>query len=199
MSNISKIKLTSGEYDVKDASAVSNVTRNGDTITVTKRSGASSTYSAKSILPSAVNIDGISFTGGAGIHHYGTCPTGGSTANKVVTLTGTFTLGTGAKIFVNFANANTASSPTLNVNSTGAKNIYYRGVRITTNSNKTLLAGVCEFVYDGTQWHLIGNSLLDSPSFVGTPTAPTAGSETSTTQIATTEFVANAIGDALTA
>ena len=42
-----------------------------------------------------------------------------------------FTLATGAKICVKFTVTNTASSPTLNVNSTGAKAIYYRGAAIT--------------------------------------------------------------------
>lgn len=36
----------------------------------------------------------------------------------------------------------------------------------------------------------------DSPAFTGTPTAPTAPSGTSTTQLATTEFVSNAMGTA---
>lgn len=35
---------------------------------------------------------------------------------------------------------------------------------------------------------------LESPAFTGTPTAPTASTGTSTTQIATTEFVANTVG-----
>lgn len=34
----------------------------------------------------------------------------------------------------------------------------------------------------------------DSPAFTGTPTAPTAAAGTSTTQLATTEFVSNAVG-----
>lgn len=34
-----------------------------------------------------------------------------------------------------------------------------------------------------------------SPALTGTPTAPTAPSGTSTTQIATTEFVMNELGD----
>ena len=38
---------------------------------------------------------------------------------------------------------------------------------------------------------------LASPALTGTPTAPTAASGTSTTQIATTAFVANAISEAI--
>jgi hypothetical protein len=69
---------------------------------------------------------------------------------------GTFSLETGARVTVKFTYANTASTPTLNVNSKGAKNIYHNGSQITTGANKALLAGVCDFVYDGTQWHLVG-------------------------------------------
>ena len=39
----------------------------------------------------------------------------------------------------------------------------------------------------------VGGALLASPAFTGTPTAPTASAGTSTTQLATTAFVANAI------
>jgi len=54
--------------------------------------------------------------------------------------------------------------------------------------------------YSTTEWGYSGKSFdestyatLDSPAFTGTPTAPTADPGTSTTQIATTEFVMNAI------
>lgn len=52
--------------------------------------------------------------------------------------------------------------------------------------------------YDGTTWKELGAgnyAPLESPAFTGTPTAPTASAGTNTTQIATTEFVSNAIGD----
>ena len=39
---------------------------------------------------------------------------------------------------------------------------------------------------------------LNSPTFTGTPTAPTATAGTSSTQIATTAFVADAINTAIT-
>ena len=54
--------------------------------------------------------------------------------------------------------------------------------------------------YSTTEWGYSGKSFdestyapLDSPAFTGTPTAPTADPGTETTQIATTEFVMNAI------
>jgi len=46
----------------------------------------------------------------------------------------------------------------------------------------------------GLQSALNGKSALTSPAFTGTPTAPTASTGTNTTQIATTGFVAAAIG-----
>lgn len=47
--------------------------------------------------------------------------------------------------------------------------------------------------WDVLQTNLIGAAPLASPTFTGTPTAPTAAGGTSTTQIATTAFVAAAI------
>lgn len=78
---------------------------------------------------------------------YGVCSIGASTAAKTVTLTnGTPYLNAGTHIFVNFSNKNTATSPTLNVNSTGAKTI---------KPDNAVLDGICEFVYDGTYWQLV--------------------------------------------
>lgn len=100
---------------------------------------------------------------------YNTCSTGAATAAKTVTLShygtpitnATAWLDVGTRITVKFTYANTANTPTLSVavgsTTTGAKNIFHRGAQITTGANKALLAGVCDFVYDGTQWHLIGN------------------------------------------
>lgn len=84
---------------------------------------------------------------------YGTCSTGSTTATKVVTCEG-FTLTKGAIISVYFSTANTTSAPSLNVNSTGAKNIYIGNSVCNSTSNilnwsaYTLLT----FIYDGTYW-----------------------------------------------
>lgn len=105
-------------------------------------------------LATSRRIDGVSFNGSASITHYGTCSTGASTVEKTVSLTG-FSLTTGARIIVKFNNSNTASSPTLNVNGTGAKNIRYRGINLV--SGQLRANGVYEFVYDGTYYNLIGD------------------------------------------
>lgn len=104
-----------------------------------------------------VKQDGVT---GATVNRFGTCSVAAGTAAKTVSITtGTFSLEAGAKVSVKFTNANTANSPTLNVGSTGGKNIFHNGSQITSGANKGLLAGVCDFVYDGTQWHLVGNYL----------------------------------------
>ena len=109
--------------------------------------------------------DGIT---GATVNRYGVSSNTADTVAKTVSVTsGTVpTLDAsadGLQILVKFSNANTAGSPTLNVDSKGAKKIYHRGTQITTGTNKALLAGVCAFVYDNSLdsnnggWHLIGN------------------------------------------
>ncbi len=71
-------------------------------------------------------------------------------------------------------------------------------LKFTAGTNLTTPeAGVME--YDGTDLFFTPDTtrktlaFIESPDFTGTPTAPTAGSSTNTTQIATTAFVQNVI------
>ena len=85
---------------------------------------------------------------------YGYCETAAATAEKVVDMTG-FTLLEGTTIHVKFANANSASTPTLNVNGTGAKNIKLYGTTnagTTSETNGWYAGAVVSFTYDGTYW-----------------------------------------------
>jgi len=87
---------------------------------------------------------------------YGTCSTAASTAAKVGTLSN-FVLSTGAVVGIKFTNANTASNPTLNVNSTGAKAIYCGGAASVSGQ---ITAGMMAlFQYDGTYWQLLNPAL----------------------------------------
>jgi len=106
-------------------------------------------------LATARNINGISFDGSANRFNYGTCSTAASTVAKTVSCTG-FTLATGSEITVKFTYANTAANPTLNVNSTGAKAIYYNGSAIT--SGLLVAKGTYTFRYNGAQWDLVGSA-----------------------------------------
>lgn len=120
---------------------------------------ASANTASATKLATARSIDGVNFNGTAAISHYGTCETAAATAAKVVSLAN-FTLVTGARITVKFTATNTAASPTLNVNGTGAKPIVYRGSAI---SASYLAANrVYEFVYDGTNYSFVGDINTDS-------------------------------------
>ena len=142
--------------------------------------------STKSItVPSAQTItqDGIT---GATINRYGACSTAANTAAKVVSVTnGTVptlnSAAAGLKVTIKFTNANTADSPTLNVSGKGAKNIYHNGAQITTGENKALLAGICDFVYDGTQWHLVGNYMNTKVTSVDNHYEPSADNDSELT------------------
>ena len=91
---------------------------------------------------------------------YGTCSTAAATAAKVITVSGNtkWALTAGSMITVLFSATNTAQNPTFNVNSTGAKNVYYTSSQITTSNLS--YAGYANrpmnFMYDGTQYRFIG-------------------------------------------
>lgn len=111
----------------------------------------------------ARNINGMSVDGSANRINYGTCSTAAATAAKTVACTG-FALVTGAEITVKFTVTNTAASPTLNVNSTGAKPVYYRGSAISKGylaANRTYT-----FRYNGTQYELVGDINTDTNTSV---------------------------------
>ena len=95
---------------------------------------------------------------------YGICETAADTAAKAVTVEN-FALETGAQILVKFTVTNSASSPTLNINGTGAKNIMYRGSAI--GAGHLAANRVYEFVYDGTDWELVGDLFAETSISVG--------------------------------
>ena len=127
------------------------------TFSVTPSGGSAQSVTVHGVLTAHQTIKQEGITG-ATINRFGTCSTEAGKAAKTVTITsGTFNLEAGARVTVKFSAANTANNPTLNVASKGAKNIFHKGTQITTGDNKALLAGTVDFVYDGTQWHLVGN------------------------------------------
>lgn len=82
---------------------------------------------------------------------YVSCVTTGATAEKVVTANG-FTLVEGARITVKFVNANTATVPTLKINTELAKPL----VKADGTAFKNIKAGIYSFVYSGTSFTLLG-------------------------------------------
>lgn len=107
---------------------------------------------------------------------YGTCTTEAATIEKEVSL-GDYNLEKNGIISVKFTNAVPASA-TLNVNSKGAKSIFYKGAAIVAN---VIRAGdTATFMYDGTQYHLLGvdRSAIGEVVFRGTKSAWNALSST---------------------
>lgn len=95
---------------------------------------------------------------------YGTCSTAAGTKDKVVSCAG-FELETGATIAVYFSYGNTSTDTlTLNVNNTGAKDIY--GVNRSGNTDR--MDGAWEqteikiFLYDGNVWRIIDQNIITS-------------------------------------
>lgn len=111
-------------------------------------------------LSTARNVDGVSFDGTGNIHHYGACSTAAATAAKTVTLSDSmaFTLAAGASVFIKFQYANGVASPTLNVNGTGAKNIYRYGSTApgTSAASSWQANSIVHLVYDGSAWQMVG-------------------------------------------
>lgn len=113
---------------------------------------------------------------------YGTCGTAAATAAKVVTLAAFDSLETGVTIHVKFTYSNTASNATMNVNSTGAKNLCrYGTTRVGTTERASWKAGaVVSFTYDGTSW--VQNDYLEDTG-VTTDTKNTAGATDSSSKL----------------
>ena len=82
---------------------------------------------------------------------YYECDTAGDTAAKTVTAAGYVLPTTGGSVKIKMANLNTVANATLNINSTGAKPLYYNGQRAgvgnTWDTNE-----IIEVFYDGTNY-----------------------------------------------
>ena len=105
---------------------------------------------------------------------YGTCATAANEAAKVVVCTDFDTLLTGVTIRVKFDNANTAASPTVNINSTGAKSVYRFGSTAPVDGDSWKAGEVVDLFYDGTSFFMVSaddiGSKQDALTFDDTPT-----------------------------
>ena len=121
------------------------------------------------------------------IHTYAVSSTARNVVDKVAVLNG-FILGSGAKVLVKFTDTTTtdpsSGNITLNVNSTGAKTVKISETdEICTYENASAFCDnkVYEFVYDGTNWIWIANTVLDADVLITTnefeSLIPSSGSE----------------------
>lgn len=121
------------------------------------------------------DINGNMDTLDGALARYAVCSTAAATAAKTVTIPG-FKLFAGAVVYIKFDVTNTAPYPTLDVNSTGAAQIYYRGGTIVAG---TLAASrTYAFVYNGTQYELIGDINTDTKYSVFTGATTSAAGKT---------------------
>ena len=153
-----------------------NITVPTKTSDITNDSGfitsGATTAKAKQ-LETTRKIDGVGFDGTADITHFATCSTAAATQAKIASVAG-FNLVTGARVTIKFTVTNTAVTPTLNVNGTGAKAIKYRGSAIPAGylaANR-----VYEFTYDGTDYVLVGDINTDTNTTYKSGTGITIGS-----------------------
>lgn len=141
----------------------------------------------------------------------GKCTTTRSAQVKTVTLDNPkgFGLRNDVLVVVSFSSGNDVANPKLNVNNTGEVDVKYNtgGVLYPLSSLPYYQwgPGVVIFRYYNSRWYKASADMghikylnddkanLDSPAFTGTPTAPTASSGTSSTQVATTAFVQSEI------
>lgn len=109
---------------------------------------------------------------------YGTSSTAAGTAAKVVACSSYDALTTGDILVVTFSSANTASAPTLNVNSKGAKEVrsIYNGGAASALKYEGEVRGTCIFVYDGAYW-LLQHANDDTTYPIGTEAMLTSGTD----------------------
>lgn len=114
--------------------------------------------------------------------YYGTSTSSAGATIKSVTCS-EFVLKTGVIAAVEFTNNNTAASPSLNVNSTGAKRIKRASGSTESLANAWADGNVCIFVYDGTDWIMIAPSVNQTvtETFSITRTGGAAGATIDTT------------------
>ena len=145
--------------------------------------------SKKYLVTQDQTVDGMPLEGSA-VVHYTTCSTAAATAAKTAALSG-FKLGTGAFVIVKFSVTNTAASPTLNVNNTGAKAIRYKNAAISAGylaANKIYC-----FVFDGTYWQLVGDVDTNTTYSAATTSAAGLMSAADKTKLSNTQSIVSVV------
>ena len=129
--------------------------------------------------------------------YYGVCSTAAATAAKVVTISGVTELTAGITIAVKFDNAQTYNgTPTLNVNSLGAKNI--RRLSGTNAARYEWQAGeVLMLTYDGAYW-IIHDGGVATTSYYGVTKLATSAVSASTS-LALTPASINSLAETMIA
>ena len=157
------IVITSTDTNT-DTNTTYTLSKSGSTITLTGSDG-----STTSVTDSNTTYSNASLGQG-----YGTCSTAEATIAKVVTLSN-YALATGGVVAVKFTYAVPANA-TMNINSKGAKSIYYKGSAIVADVIQAGDTGI--FIYNGSQYHLLSvdrdNDTVTTVSTTGSGNAITS-------------------------
>lgn len=111
-------------------------------------------------LKNPTYINGMTFTG---TPEYGElsntrmCSTAGNAAEKLVTFTGFSGYKNYARINVKFAYTNSASNPTLKINDTDPKPIYYKNRPVMPGAIKALKIYAFVYLLNGDRWEILGD------------------------------------------
>ena len=157
----------SGKQDKIVAGTNISIASDGKTISATDTTYSNATTTTAGLMSSddKTKLNGIETGATKNLNYYGTCATAAATQAKVVVCEG-FVLEEGATISVLFTNAQTYNgTPTLNVNSTGAKNIRYKA---DTNAVRYIWSAgeIIDFTYNGTYW-IMHRSALATTLYYG--------------------------------
>lgn len=144
-------------------------------------------------------------SGGGGGIAYGTCTTAANVAVKAVTLSdaSSWELKQGASVAVKFSYTNSYEADVndpvqLNVNNSGAKNIYYGDSANPTGTNPTAFGRancINTYIYDGTYWVWAGSCIDgNSTNYVGTKAAWDLLPSTVKAQYLTMDFIDDGAG-----
>ena len=158
MADLSQLELNGTTYDLKDATARGSIPSPATAApskNISGNVGTSTNYARADHSHSPV---------------YGTCSTAAATAEKAVVCSGFSNPADGAVIYITFTYACTSSSaPTLNVNSTGAKNIYSPdGMQISPsnyNGRAWEDSETVGFVYRSNAWYMLTPPLSNQGIF----------------------------------
>lgn len=129
-------------------------------------------------IGNALTVGTATYNGSAAVNAgrrswYGTCETAAARTAKEVNDIHDFVLETGAKVSIRFAYTNSAGSPTLNVNGTGAKSILNSNGTAGTLTYRWYPGQVVDFIYDGTYW-LLQQPVVATSTYYGVSKVATA-------------------------
>lgn len=152
------ILISASKVDIQGAVSFSSL----DSTLQGRITGVESTASTANNTANTANATANTALKGMKVYS-GTCSTAAGTAAKVVSCSDTdFEMTNGTTITIKFSTASTAASPTLNVNTKGAKAIYFDGAEVSSSNIFRWQAGsVITFQYDGTHWVVIAYQNLD--------------------------------------